>query len=299
MLSLVLGLLIAAQAAQSVPATPPVYVPQRVFDTRQRAFIDFERMLADLATADVVFLGEQHDDPNTHRLEAGVVEGLRRRGVRVTLSLEMFERDVQAELNTYLAGGIDEAAFLKVSRPWPRYDTDYRALVETAKREGWPVIAANIPRRYASAVAKSGIEALDSLSPVERSWVAHDIKCPEDAYFKRFTAVMGGHGSSSSSSAAPTADRYYFSQCIKDETMAEAVAFAADHYAPGVVVHVNGSFHSDFGLGTADRVRRRLRDRRAVVVAMLPVTNLDTLAPAGEELTRADYLVYTFAEPRK
>jgi hypothetical protein len=62
---------------------------------------------------------------------------------------------------------------------------------------------------------------------------------------------------------------------------------------------VNGSFHSDFGLGTTDRVRRRLRDRRTVVVAMLPVANLDTLAPAGEELTRADYLVYTFAAPTK
>ena len=56
-------------------------------------------MLADLARADVVFVGEQHDDPNTHRLEAAILEGLRRRGVPVTLSLEMFERDTQAGLN--------------------------------------------------------------------------------------------------------------------------------------------------------------------------------------------------------
>jgi hypothetical protein len=32
---------------------------------------------------------------------------------------------------------------------------------------------------------------------------------------------------------------------------------------------------------------------------VLPVKDLDALAPAGEDLARADYLVYTVAEPRK
>ena len=45
--------------------------------------------------------------------------------------------------------------------------------------------------------------------------------------------------------------------------------------------------------GTGERVRRRLAGRRVVVVSMLPVENLDTLAPDGEDLKRADYLVYT------
>ena len=52
-------------------------------------------MLADLARADAVFVGEQHDDPNTHRLELAILEGLTRRGVPVIVALEMFERDVQ------------------------------------------------------------------------------------------------------------------------------------------------------------------------------------------------------------
>src|SRR6185436_9947786 len=81
------------------PSHPPIsagsYVPERVFDTRTKAFSDFEMMLADLARADAVFVGEQHDDPNTHRLELAVVEGLTRRGVPVVVAMEMFERDVQ------------------------------------------------------------------------------------------------------------------------------------------------------------------------------------------------------------
>ena len=60
-----------------------------------------------------------------------------------------------------------------------------------------------------------------------------------------------------------------------------------------------GAFHSDFGLGTAERVRRRLGERRVAVVSVLPVKDLDTLTPAGDDLKRADYLLYTFAESKK
>ncbi len=42
-------------------------------------------------------------------------------------------------------------------------------------------------------------------------------------------------------------------------------------------------------------MRRRLPDRRVAVVSVLPVKDLDTLAPAGDDLKRADYLLYTIA----
>ena len=99
-------LLAQAGAARRPRLRAPVYVPERVYDTRRQAFADLESMFADVAKADVMFVGEQHDDPNTHRLEAAMLDGLRRRGVPVTLSLEMFERDTQAGLDAYLAGAI-------------------------------------------------------------------------------------------------------------------------------------------------------------------------------------------------
>ena len=37
-------------------------MPQRVYDTDDKRFVDFEAMLVELAKADVVFVGEQHDD---------------------------------------------------------------------------------------------------------------------------------------------------------------------------------------------------------------------------------------------
>jgi hypothetical protein len=58
-------------------------------------------------------------------------------------------------------------------------------------------------------------------------------------------------------------------------------------------VHYNGAFHSDFGLGTAERARRRLPGKRIVVISILAVADLDALQPEGEDLQRADYLVFT------
>jgi len=292
----------AAQPAATPHQAAPTsgYVPERVFDTRRRAFTDFELMLADIARADVILVGEQHDDPNTHRLEAAILQGLLRRRVGVTVSLEMFERDVQPSLDAYLAGSMEEAVFLKGSRPWPRYATDYRALVEIARAHGWPVLASNVPRRLAAEVAKGGSAALARATSEEPALVARAAQCPLDSYFERFSAAMNAHpapGAEKMSEEEKRAatERYYLSQCVKDETMAESIAAAFERQAgrPGSIVHYNGSFHSDFGAGVAERVRRRLPGRRVVIVSMLPVPDIDAVAPAGEELNRAEYLVYT------
>src|SRR5262245_57555739 len=78
------------------------YIPQRVYDASQKKFSDFEAMLAELARLDVVFVGEQHDDPATHRLERAILEGLGRRRSNIMVALEMFERDVQSNLDRYV-----------------------------------------------------------------------------------------------------------------------------------------------------------------------------------------------------
>ena len=288
------------------PAPPPAqpqltwsYVPQRVYDTRRKDFGDFESMLADLARADVVFLGEQHDDPNTHRLELAVVEGLTRRRVPLVLGLEMFERDVQPLLDQYLAGTIREDQFLAGSRPWPRYASDYRPLIEFAKAHQIPVVASDVPRRIATDVSKTGMAAVDSLG-ADRSLVAHEPLCPTAGdYYARFIETMGsGHppaaGDTGGDGHART-DRFYLAQCLKDETMAESIVAAWQKNAArrAAVVHVNGSFHSDYAEGTAAGVSRRLNGRRIAVVSFVPVDDLDAEKPDADAARLGDYVVYT------
>jgi len=136
-------------------------------------------MLADLSKADVVLIGEQHDDRNTHRLELAVLEGLMRRRGQLTLSLEMFERDAQQPLSAYLAGNLGEDEFLQQSRPWPRYATDYRPMIEFARAHGWPVIAANVPFSTAGyhLVIGAGISGLTTAPASGSPGRARSIRC--------------------------------------------------------------------------------------------------------------------------
>ena len=293
----------AAQSAARPPGPPdvsPGYTPERVFDSDRRAFTDFESMLAELSYADVVLVGEQHDDPHTHRLELALLDGLARRRGHIILSLEMFERDVQRVLDDYLADRITEDEFLKASRPWPRYQTDYRPLVEFAKRRGWTVVAANVPRPLANAVSKAGLAHLESLAPEERARASRDLQCPFDDYFDRFDETMNAHPmpgaeQQSADQKRQMTERFYFAQCVKDETMAESIARAYETTADSrpLVVHFNGSFHSDYGWGTAARVTRRLKGARVKVVSVWPVTDLDRLKPSKDDRQVANYLVYT------
>jgi uncharacterized iron-regulated protein len=296
-------LLVLAGACARRPAVSTA-VPEpsgiRIVAPDSRADMTFGDMVRRLARADVVFFGEQHDDPETHRAEAAVLAALGATGRPVVLSLEMFERDVQSLLDDYLAGRMTEADFLARSRPWPNYATDYRPLVEMAKAQRWAVVAANVPRPLASAVGRKGLTALDTLTPAERLHAARDNTCPSDDYHARFMEQMQGHGGGSAAAAGDTlptaaAERFYLAQCVKDEAMAESIV-EARRRAPrnAVVLHVNGAFHSDFAQGTVQRVRRREPTWTLAVVTAVPVTD-PARAPVAPQGGRADIVIFTRA----
>ncbi|MCI0388127.1 MAG: ChaN family lipoprotein [Acidobacteria bacterium] len=294
------------------------YIPHRVYKSGDKRFSDFEAMLAELSRADVAFVGEQHNDPATHRIERAILEGLARRRENVIVAMEMFERDTQASLDDYLAGRLGEEEFLKSSRPWPNYPTDYRPLIEFSRAHRWRVIASNAPRPIAQQVSRQGLDAARSEAESQRNLVAAEFACPMDDYFKRFSEAMGkGHPGAhqkqqddkqsdkqQEEERRAVIERFYYAQCVKDETMAESIAKAlgmqsnsqgAANGGP-LVVHFNGAFHSDYRLGTASRVIRRAPKSNVKVISVVPVENLDAIN-ADEYRKRGDYIIFTLKPP--
>jgi uncharacterized iron-regulated protein len=294
---------VTPQASSAATVTPAAasgrYAPHRVYDTRRRRFIDLETLISRIAKdADVAFLGEFHNDPGTHVLQAAILEGVqRRREGAVVLALEMFERDVQTMLNEYLGGSLSEEEFLAKSRPWPNYRSDYRPMVEFAKAQGWPVVAGNVPRRLAQVVSRRGLVALDSIPEGDKPFIAREHVCSRNAYWERFRETMGdmsGHGMQMTPDQLEAMVwRTYEAQCVKDEAMAESIVAArAAHNT--LVIHANGAFHSDYRLGTAERVKRRDPRARQIVVSFAPERDLD--AVNGRERRKlGDYVVFTLA----
>lgn len=167
-----LGMLAAACATPRPPAPPweaagghghPLV--GRIWDVGARAFIEPHRLLARLATARFVLLGEQHDNPDHHRLQAWIVREVLAAGRRPAVALEMLS-DAQAEaLRRHLAAAPTDAAGLGAAVEWDRSGwppwEHYRPIVEEALRAGVPVLPANLAPSTARAIARSRLDALD------------------------------------------------------------------------------------------------------------------------------------------
>jgi uncharacterized iron-regulated protein len=295
-----LGILAVLAGCAGLPAPTRAPGPARgpdfaIYARSGRSIAGIEALADSLARYDVVLWGEDHEDSIGHRREAELLDALARRGRPLVLGMEMFERDVQPALDAHLAGILSDTAFRSRSRPWSNYAADYRPLLERAREHGWPVIASDVPRALAGMVSTSGLGALSVLESTDRVYVAAEIDCPQDEYYRRFLDAMQEEAHPT---AGPGADprmqatllRYYQAQCMKDETMAESIAAAL---RPGsLLVHFNGAFHSDRRLGIVPRLLRRAPGVRVAVISAVPTGDTRRLAPADRV---GDYVVLTRA----
>jgi uncharacterized iron-regulated protein len=275
--------------------------------------------MAELAPADVVICGEYHDDPNSHRLELQLFKGFVANCNRLTstselraepaLSLEMFERDTQPAVTAYTQAPatLNEAEFLAQSRPWNNYATDYRPLIEYAKAHNILVVAANAPTPLARRVGHEGWAVVQpTLTAAERDLVAQQTAAPDEGYWSQFKSFMGGSGGASHGAGMTDEQirHFYEAQCLKDDTMAESIAGA---WNIAHVFQVNGSFHSDYGYGTAQRVRQRLPQALVYTIALRPTPDFvpkslgGSLDPQSEMQAGgtavADFVIYVPAPP--
>jgi uncharacterized iron-regulated protein len=238
----------------------------RVFDAKGNSS-SLEKILEATGQADVVFLGEQHDDATAHALELQIFKaafekyGKER---KVALSMEMFERDVQVVVNEYLNNLISESHFLLSARPWNNYKQDYRPLVELAKTGKLPVIAANAPRRYVNMVSRGGRETLDALSPEAKKWLAPlPYNQPSEVYAGKFKALMGG-----SPESGMGINKILDSQTLWDTTMAYSIAEFLKENKAALIVHLNGAFHTENRLGTAEQLLKFRPKAKFIVITM-------------------------------
>jgi len=204
--------------------------------TQEGEKISYDTMLDSLSKTNVVLFGEFHNNPISHWLQFEVVSDLKTSKTNLAIGAEMFETDTQSVLNLYLKDSLTEPEFKEEARVWSNYSTDYKPLVELAKRDSIPYIATNIPRPYATRVYKNGgFSALDSLPKNELKWVA-PLPIPFDinlSSYQNMLDMMGGHGGEDLVKA----------QAIKDATMAH---FILENLKPNqVFVHLNGSYHSN------------------------------------------------------
>jgi uncharacterized iron-regulated protein len=254
----------------------------KIFSAKEYKEISVSQFLSELSSSSVILFGETHDSPFDHYLEEDVFIRLSKNNSNLTLSLEMFERDVQHYLDSYLSGDMTEEEFLKNSRPWENYSTDYRNLVEFAKKNNIRVIASNIPRNLASIVSKNGPDSLNSISDIKDFFVK-PFSTPDD-YKKRFydffSMIQGGMPMSGMGK-----ENMFLSQLFKDATMAYSINKELTDNPGYKIFMVCGEFHSDYYQGIYQQLKAINKDIKITTISVS--SDLADFDPV-----KADYILF-------
>jgi uncharacterized iron-regulated protein len=243
--------------------------------------------------ADVVFFGEQHNNPICHWLQLKLAKDLfKQKGANLVLAMEMFETDDQLVLNEYLNGFIKESNFEKEAKLWSNYKTDYRPLVEFAKQNKLAVIASNIPRRYASMVASGGLDALKKNSKDANALIApQPIKVDTTLIsYQNMYNIMGGHGNTGTNSW-----NIVYAQAVKDATMGYQIS--ENWKKDRLVLHLNGAFHSDKFEGILWYLNNYKPKLKIVTISSVEQDDLSSLK--SESLHLANFVICIDAEMTK
>jgi uncharacterized iron-regulated protein len=193
--------------------------------------------------------------------------------------MEMFEADQQILIDEYFGDRISQSSFERESRLWDNYSTDYKPILEFAKKDDISLIASNIPRRYASSVYYSGMSALDSLSNSAKEWIA-PLPVEVDTTLQSYQAMSEmaqGHGGTN----------LIYSQAIKDATMAHFILSNLDENSR--MIHLNGSYHSNDYEGIVWYIQQADEDLNVLTINTISADDIENIEP--DQFQSADITV--------
>jgi len=239
-----------------------------IWDVAAATAITNETLVTRLAARRFVLLGEKHDNPDHHRLQAWALDALVAAGRRPAVAFEMFRADQAGALARHLAGSPGDARGLADALDWRRSGwpawSMYEPIVEVALRATLPLVAANLSAAATAALRRGDLAALD---PAEVTRLGLDRPLADDVRQRLATAIRDSHCGQLPERAI---DAFIVVQRARDAHMAAALREAGGDGA--VLIAGAGHVRRDIG------VPRELPERETASVALVEV-RADTTAP--------------------
>lgn len=255
-LTLVGCLLLITSCAQ-LPAEDASDQPfaERIVVTADNAELTAAQLLARMQDADVIYLGERHDNARHHAIQGSVISELVAAGRQPVLGFEFFSREQSGHLLQYVArkeaDETDEKR-LRERLGWgPRRDASwpfYFELLEIARSNGLPAFGLDLPRAMRARLQRQGLEGLTAF---ERSMLPAT-GFADDAYrakmFEQLKAAHCGYGNEE------YLGRLYDTWIARNDAMASSLAALLDEYPGRPLVVILGGGHVVENLGVFERL---------------------------------------------
>lgn len=248
----------------------------KIYSVKSGKEVTLNDIAEDMKNYDVLFFGEEHNDSVAHYLENKIFEMLYQKFTNnITLSMEMFDRDVQTVMDEYLKGYIREKNFTKDARAWSNYK-DYKPMVEFAKKNKLDIICANSPSRYTNLAGRKGQKILMELSYESKQYFA---PLPYDTasgkYYEKLMALTSHDATSTNDTAVKKMPpimpmggfNLIMGQSLWDATMAYSISKYLKQNKGKKVMHVNGRFHSDEGFAIVSQLKKYSPKIKSLIIS--------------------------------
>jgi uncharacterized iron-regulated protein len=264
----------------------------KIWDVRAGRHVGEEALVAAVLGADFVMLGEMHDNPDHHLLQARLVRALGDAGRRPALAFEMLDLEDQPEVDASLARAPRDADALGRAVAWDQSGwygfATYRPIFVEGLAAGMPVLAANLPSVAAKEAVMKGAEALPAAT---RALLAEEEPLPPAVVASLRTEMRASH--CDAPLPEPFLDRLALAQRARDAHMASRLL-----ETPRGAVLVTGNGHARKDRGVPATLARRAPDRAVVAIGIFEVTRGKTspgeyAAEFGTEALPFDFVVFT------
>ncbi|MAS05207.1 MAG: hypothetical protein CL534_11040 [Ahrensia sp.] len=236
-----------------------------------------------LRAADFVAIGEIHDNPEHHAIQARLISAMAEAGRRPAVVFEMVPQGLQGELDAFAAEGSQDVAGLGQrlkweERGWPNWST-YQPIAEAALAAGLSLHAGDLDRETIRAIGRGErpVEPTVAYSEAMRDNLAEELRVshcgllPDEAIPPMITV-----------------------QQARDTAMATAML---DSGVEDGAVLIAGSGHARKDRGVPFVLAAREPDRSIVSIGMLEVrdgaTDFADYLDEGETALPFDFVIFT------
>ena len=243
-------------------------------------------MIDALAAADILLIGEQHDNAEHHRLQAWIVGELAKRERPLVVAFEMIDESQRGVLDDFLKGwrqpgGPRDAATLGGllawdASGWPDWAL-YQPIADAALAQrappAVPILPANLPVALVRDIARSGLDA-----PGLDAALAETLRQAQT----RDAAVLAVHAADiRESHCGMLPERllgsFALAQYARDDAMARSLQRAYLSGARAVLIAGNGHARRDVGVPL--HLARLLPNAKVLSVGLLEGTANDSQVP--------------------
>ncbi len=221
----------------------------------------FNEFLLELSEADVIIVGEYHNQLASHLLQQEILRLLANQK-NLVVGVEWFSVVQQENINSYLNGEVTTFEFLQISEYINNWGFDFRLLAPTfalVKQHNIPLLGLNAPKEVTRKISTKGLQALDAN-------VRSIFPDPLYAQSEKYDNFLRNFFESRKRFSKERINRMLIIQSVWDQTMAQTAKIFLQNNPNYQLLIFTGMVHAGKGQGIADVLQQMLPDKKIITI---------------------------------